>query len=85
MVRVTKTYKKILNNKEIRMPCGIFLPGFLISPPTAASFVTPMYETKTRAAVDEKLCQSAPNASRDKAASQFNSVVANAQIQTQIR
>ena len=72
-------------NRVLTLPKDSSGPGFLISPPTAASFVTPMYETKTRAAVDEKLCQSAPNASRDKAASQFNSVVANAQIQTQIR
>ena len=51
IVRVTKTYKIILKSNEIKIPYGIFLPGFLISPPTAATFVTPIYETKTNAAV----------------------------------
>ncbi len=44
-----------------------------------------MYETKTRAAVDEKLCQSAPSDSFEIAASQFSSAVAKAQTQTQRR
>jgi hypothetical protein len=57
----------MLKSNEISIPNGKFLLGDLISPPTAAIFVTPMYETKTSAAVDEKLCQSGPNDSLDNA------------------
>ena len=67
IVRVTKTYNKMLKSNEISIPNGKFLLGDLISPPTAAIFVTPIYETKTSAAVEEKLCQSGPNDSLDNA------------------
>jgi len=42
IVKVTKTYKMMLITKEIKIPYGKFLLGFLISPPTAAILVTPM-------------------------------------------
>ena len=42
-------------------------------------------KTKTNAAVEEKLCQSAPKDSLDIAASQFSSDVAKAQKQTHKR
>ena len=42
IVRVTKTYKMILKNREIKIPYGKFLLGFFISPPTAAILVTPI-------------------------------------------
>ena len=57
------------------MPSGRFLPGFLISPPIAATLVTPAYETRTRAAVSpmalQSSCVSRVGVALEKSASPF--------------
>ena len=65
------TYRAHAISSERIIPYGIFLLGFLISPPTAAILVTPAYATKTKAVACATSSHPDPYAPSPKAASQF--------------
>src|SRR6056297_4306293 len=47
MMATIRTYSRVVNASDPRIPSGMFRSGFSISSATLATFVTPAYETNT--------------------------------------